>query len=753
MNITTKKGLLAGLVGLFAAGGMTQAVAQGGEAATGQSAIDEIIVTANKREQSLQDTAMAISALTSDTIEKRGLVGMDDYLRTLPSVNMQDRGAGQNSVVIRGITSTPQSDASGVGVYYGETPVTDLSNATGFGAASSGDLKLVDMERIEVLRGPQGTLYGSGSLSGTVRAIPISPNLDQVEGGLKVQVSQTGDQGDTNNMLEGVINIPIIEDELAIRAVAYRFDNSGYVENVAASQPVSPRLATAIAASGVARDRNDIGSDEYSGFRITSLWQPLEELEITLAYTQQKIEQNGIPEINLDLAGNDQQSRLGVGVGGNDDEFLSAEIDITNLVVKYDLGWASVTSSSSWLDYTAASELDFSHIRPGPYFSDGGANINTFVEELRLESRFDGALQFIAGVYFEDRENDSFATSLWSGDPALDPGPFVTATASDPIKQLAFFGELSYQITEQLTATVGGRHYDYDREQLSNLTFLGTPFPSSFLDKDESGNTFKANLSWSPSDDALIYGQWSEGFRLGGVQAPKPPTCDANNDGILDDVGFPVPDGIDADTTENFELGLKTTLLDSRVSLNAAVYRINWEGIPVNFALPSCSNFVILNAGKSKSEGVEIEVRAHLTEQLRIDFSTSYGSAELTEDASNIGVKGDDLPGSPDFNLSAGFEYGFTLSGYEGFARIDYSYVGEYFNRIVESGQPAGGYSQVNLRTGITINNLDIDLFINNLTNADDLTWVEEVSNRFTQSNRAYRLRPRVIGFNIGYRF
>lgn len=696
---------------------------------------------------------MSISALSGDTIEKRNLVSMGDYLPTLPGVNMQDRGAGQNSVIIRGIASTPQSDASGAGVYYGETPVTDLSNATGFGGASNGDLKLVDMERIEVLRGPQGTLYGSGSLSGTVRAIPVSPNLEQVEGKVVARYSNTGGRGDNNTMFQGAINLPLVADTLAVRAVAYRFDNSGYIKNVAASEPVSARLASAIAASGVARDRDDIGSDVYTGFRITALWQPMEELNLTLAHTQQDIEQDGIPEINLDLDGKDLQSRLGVGSGGGNSEFLSADINITNVVINYDFGWANITSSTSWLDYTTDSDLDFSHIRPGPYFSEGGATIKTFVEELRIVSEFNGAMQFIAGIYFEDRENDSFATSLWSGDPALDPGPFVSATASDPIKQLAFFGELSYQISEQFLVTVGGRHFNYDRDQLSNLTFLGTAFPSSSLEKDESGNTFKANLSWMPNDNSLIYGQWSEGFRLGGVQAAKPPTCDTDADGILDDLGVPVPNGIDADTTENFEVGLKASFADSRVVINTALYRINWEGIPVNFALPSCSNFVILNAGKSKSEGIELELLARLTDEFSLDVRTSYGNAELTEDASNIGVKGDDLPGSADFNFSAGLEYRFTLAGYEGFARMDYAYMGEYYNRIIETGVPAGGYSQVHLKTGITVNNLNIDLFVNNLTDADDLTWVEEVSNRFTLSNRAYRLRPRTIGLNFGYHF
>ena len=756
-KIIAKKTLLATFVGLFATtGAVQQAYGQDGEAAKAQGRIDEIIVTANKREQSLQNAALSISALSSDTIDKRGLVGMGDYLPTLPGVNMQDRGAGQNNVMIRGVASTPQSEESGVGIYYGETPVTNLTNSTGGGISGSGDLKLVDMERVEVLRGPQGTLYGSGSLSGTVRAIPNSPNLQQIEGKISALYSQTGDQGENNSMIQGMINIPLIEDKLAVRAVAYQFNNSGYIENVAASQPL-PNITTRVAQSGVARDRDDIGSDEYTGFRFTVLWQATDQLDITVAHTQQDIEQEGWPEVNLDLS-TEKQARLRTGLGGSSDEFLEANIDITNLVANYDLGWATVTSSSSWLDYATASELDISHLAflSGPHYNSNWRKVESFTEELRLVSQLDGPLQFIGGFYYEDREERGSLSWLWSGDPTLAPAfPRIVSLSSTPQEQKAFFGELSYDLTDQLTAKLGGRHYDYKRERLQNLFASGTHvIQDQFLTKEETGNSYKANLSWSPSDDTLIYGQWSEGFRLGGVQVDVP-SCDANNDGILDDVGFRVPEGIDSDTTENFELGLKTSLLDSRVVLNAAIYRINWEGIPVNFALPSCSASVTLNAGKSKSEGVEVEVQTHLAEHLRLDVSASYGEATLTKDAPNIGAKGDNLPASPDFNFSVGLEYGFNLAGYDAFARVDYAYVSEYFFRttVQPDDRPAGDFGQAHFKAGMTLNNFDIDLFIRNLTNADDLTWVEEVSNRFNNTNRVYRLRPRTVGFNVSYRF
>jgi outer membrane receptor protein involved in Fe transport len=174
--------------------------------------------------------------------------------------------------------------------------------------------------------------------------------------------------------------------------------------------------------------------------------------------------------------------------------------------------------------------------------------------------------------------------------------------------------------------------------------------------------------------------------------------------------------------------------------------------MPVGITLPSCSSTVRLNAAESKSDGVELEVQARLTENFQLDFSVSYGEATLTEDAVNIGVKGDNLPGSADYNISVGMEYGFILAGYETFIRGDYAYIGEYYHNVAETGEASGGYGQLNLKTGISVNAFNIDLFVNNLTNQDDFTWVESVLEAFG-SSRAYRLQPRTAGLNVSYQF
>ena len=415
-NSSKRKTVLAGLVGLFAAGGMTQAVAQGGEAATSQSAIDEIIVTANKREQSLQDTAMSISAIGNDEIYKKGLVSMEDYLGSVPGVSMIDRGVGRNAIIIRGISADPTFGDPTTGVYFGDTPVTGSSF---FGGNS--DIKLVDIERIEVLRGPQGTLYGAASLAGTVRNIPNQPNMEDIGGEIKLGLSAMAKEGSDGNSVVGTVNLPIIEEKLALRASAYRFENSGYIKNVAGSDAGKTAIANAFNAPELALNQDDIGASEYIGGRVALRWEPTEELDLTLTYLTQDLEQNGLPEVELQQ-GQYEQARLQLGpFAPKGSEGLVDDIDLTNIVLNYDFGWAILTSSSSWYEEDSARYTDLSVFTAFPFTQQPERRVDVFAEEFRIASQFDGPLQFIAGIYYEDIENVFDLTNFYAGDPSLNP--------------------------------------------------------------------------------------------------------------------------------------------------------------------------------------------------------------------------------------------------------------------------------------------------------------------------------------------
>ncbi len=739
--------------------------------------VEEIIVTATRRSTNIQDTAMSISALGSDAIEKRGLVEMEDYLRTVPGVSYQDRGAGSNTVVMRGIAVSPQTEQSSVGVYFGETSVTGLASYS----SGNADLKMVDIERVEVLRGPQGTIYGAGSMGGTVRVIPVAPNLEQMEGRVGAEYSNTGEAGGNNTMVQGVINLPLVENKLAVRGVAYRFDNSGYIDNIAASYTGKANNEIAKSYGAVARDRGDIGSSDYNGFRLTALWRPTDRLDITLGHTWQEIEQLGHPKVGLALPGEYSQTDLNTGQQGSDYPGMSNEINLTTLQIDYDVAKGSLVGISSWIESEGQYNQDTSNSFDGvPSDATMLRDYSVFTQEIRYASQFEGPIQILGGLYYEDRQQKIDYRISYTGDPGresdviADIAGFFPTPADAPagfmwdslsyfwlptfnVEQKAVFGELSYDLTEQVAITVGGRYFEYDRGETiiaGGSMFIGdlSTEVDSALDSRESGTNFKFNVSWKPNEDALLYAQWAEGFRLGGPQSPLPSICDSDNNGLVEtaDGGEISVGDIESDTLENYELGYKTSFANDRVSLNAALYRINWEGIPVNVLL-ACEYSTKVNAGKATSEGIEMESQVRLSDQLRLNLGVSYGEATLVADAtSSLGpyaVKGADLPGSSDFTLSSGLEYSFTVAGYEAFAQVDYAYVSEYYNNLGEIGDAAGDYHQIHLKSGLFIGNMTANIFVKNLTNADNLTWIDP----FT--SEGYRLRPRIIGMNISYAF
>ncbi len=298
-----------------------------------------------------------------------------------------------------------------------------------------------------------------------------------------------------------------------------RFDNSGYIKNVAASQP-TPGASTTLGLGGIARDQGDVGNDQYTGFRITTLWQPIESLEVTLAYTTQEIEQDGNPDVDLGLTGDYQQRRFGTGFEGSQRELLANDIDISNLVIDYDLGWGSFASSTSLINYSTAVKTDGTHFMKafGPAFADNPYSFDTktehevFIEELRLASNLNGPVQFVAGFYYEDRKKfASDFTYEWSGGSLEDPEHVIQIDINKSIEQKAFFGEINYAITDQWSATLGGRHFEYDGLQVQETTFFSAR-PDRITVQDDSGQNYKANLTYVVNDD--VFGLWSMGTRF-----------------------------------------------------------------------------------------------------------------------------------------------------------------------------------------------------------------------------------------------
>ena len=753
-------------VALAAAGLMSPLTSLGQEADDGdrgsgvdRSAIEEIVVTATKRAASLQDVPMSISALGGDEIARRGLDEMDDYLRAVPGTAFIDRGAGLSEIVIRGISTDAEFGAASTGpaaaVYFADVPITGLSN---FG--SSLDVKLVDMERVEVLRGPQGTLYGSSSLSGTVRNIPNAPNPDEFTARFATQYSNTGKHGGDNSMFEGMLNIPLVEDKLAIRAVGYHFNDSGYYDNHAGSDPAFSTEAASFGTSDLAIDQEEVGEKTTSGGRFIVLWEPTNELDVSLTYIQQKMDQDGSPQEWLPVGPYLQTNYQIADVLGGGSERLTVDFDISNLVIEYDLGWGSLLSSTSYTTVNSEHLYDGvgRALRGAPYPIQDLNDTEALAEELRLASTLDGPAQFIAGLYYEKSDTHRRQTAHFAGaDPALNPFPNPDPLGDpslllreDPIvdrEQIAAYGELSYELTKSLVATAGIRHFEYERRDryTSSGAFGGSPRD---LEGSDSDQTYRLNVSYSPNEHNMFYAQFAQGFRLGRTVGAHPPVCDLDNDGLID--GTDVSSGqefLPSDTIDSFELGGKVDLLsDERFRVNLAVFQNDWKNIPVTL-VPPCNFVRFVSQGEASVEGIEVETQLRINDGLLLMLGGSHVNTELKGDSS-LGSDGDRLPGSPEYNFNGRLHYRFQVANRDAFAQFEYLYVGGFYSDFAQATTEAGGYGQLDLRAGIALSeNWDVQLFVNNVNDSDGLTYVDHVD------LLAYRLRPRTIGIKFGFAY
>ena len=289
-----------------------------------QSVLEEIIVTAQRRgPERLQDVPMSLSVIDSESMRRNGMVEMNDYLRELPSTSFIDFGPGANNVIIRGIATNFFRDET-TGIYIGDTPITSL----GVPWSGDPDLKLVDIGRVEVLRGPQGTLYGEGSIGGTVRIVPAAPNPDRFESQVTSSFGVTEAEGGNNSTLEGMLNLPLLDGDAALRLVAYRHDNSGYYRNVAGSDADTSFWSEFFGVPAI--DKSDMGATTFSGWRAQLLWQPKPDLSIKLIALGQDIDQDGRPQGD-DRPERFHQARMSMHNGDGDSSVM--DFDLTSLEV------------------------------------------------------------------------------------------------------------------------------------------------------------------------------------------------------------------------------------------------------------------------------------------------------------------------------------------------------------------------------------------------------------------------------------
>lgn len=752
---------LAGLVSFAAAAAET-------ETAT----LSEVVVTADKRgEESIQSIPTTIQAISGDTLERKGAVEFADFSGQVAGLTYDDLGPGDKKYVIRGVTSTGPAT---VGVYYDEAVITGSNSNDGGGREP--DIRLFDLDRIEVLKGPQGTLYGASSMSGTIRYITKKPVLDKFEGYVQGEGSNTS-QGGGNWGINGALNLPIVDGALALRLVGWDVQNSGFIDDVRI--PAGPV--------------NNANWDRTEGGRALLRWAASDQLDIVASATVQTLKSGGssryTPAGALSFGDSPATPapaypRVPGGDLRNTDVTLSPwneTMEIFGVTGTYTLPAGVITATSNYFNRHIDFNFDSTPILiffgvPEQAITHQPQDRRIISSEVRYASKLDFPVNFVVGGFSQIEHNDFTVEVIKSNNLGLPNGPFSGLNSDDALsnpdgntffgrydnnilKQYAAFGEVTWAATDQLTALLGVRYFHSSQESFQAQThpfggFSGSPVGEQTNSFAGNKTTFKANLSYK-ADFGLLYATVSEGFRVGGTNAADLPF--ASN----------IPRTYDPDQLRNYELGIKSDFLDKRLRVNAAAYAIRWSNIQLATVDSTGAFPFVTNGGSASVDGFELESQMLLAPGLELDLTGTYENARLTANQPNdcfnpdgttcnpnVAYNGDHLPEVPRFLANAALSYSIPLT-----ATVTANFRGDIQYRDATNSQtnarsrfnvPLAPYTLVNLRAGVDWNEWNATVFVKNLT--DKRAQIDAISS--DQDPLALlTVRPRTVGLQVTRKF
>jgi iron complex outermembrane recepter protein len=717
---------------------------------TGQ--LQEIVVTAQKREERLQDVPFSVSAVSADVLDKSGAISLSDIAREVPGFTVNSVGPGQNQLIVRGLSSGG-GDAM-VGYYIDDTPI---SFSTNLYSTNAMDAALFDLNRVEVLRGPQGTLYGASSMGGTVKYVTNQPDFTGVHYTAKATVSDT-DGGGFNDEYDAMVNVPVISDTVALRAVAFYRDYDGYIDRY----PADPDNYLE-ALSGP--EEKNVNDEKSYGARLALAIKPLEGLTITPSAMYQRTDL-GAPFTFDDPPGtfdNPIQNRLVA-------EPYTDRAALYNLTATYDWSIVHVTSSTAYFDREVESIEDvskaiFFYIPPPSqtylypvswqnYFTN-----HDFTEELRVTTTV-GPVHALAGFFYEHATGQEWYNSPISagynaafGTPFPGQTTFFAGGIPQTDLQKAGFVDLDISLTSSLEATLGARYFDVSQTAGSYGAgvFNGGVSTSTYGTSSATGVTPKYGLSYHITSDAMVYATAAKGFREGGPTVGLPSLCD----GDLAKLGFTsTPTSYQPDLIWNYELGAKTQWLERRLTVNADVYYINWTQVQQQISLPTCGYDFTANFGNAVSKGTEFELTYDTGYALRFNVGGSYNEATLVSSVPGAqGQPGDTLEYAPKWSGNASAQYQRTLGpDLSSYVRLDVSATSRQFNNFdPESNyhvQP--GYSLANLRWGFARKAWQGALYVTNLLDKHAETALPlSYALDLPTTRRVGLNRPRTIGLDL----
>jgi iron complex outermembrane recepter protein len=818
-------------------------------AETGDSPVlQEVVVTANRREEDVLSIPYNISAISAQQIEASGVKDLQSLTRLVPGLVSADLGPRANStnsnLIIRGLNASDEGSnffGPNLAVPLVSTYIDDVPLFVNF--------NLTDIERVEVLRGPQGTLYGSGAVGGTVRLIRHKPDLRDFSASVTADTSGTRHSSGASYSFDGIINIPLGET-VALRANAGYSRLTGFIDGLHAArldktgQPLLADPANPLTSDYLYQQINGVDSFNSKYGRVSLLWKPDNRFNVLVDYTHQKDHSGGFSwqDVGFNYLTGDAIPRQRYTTHQLiPQQSLDRTLDIGAVTLSLDVGFATLTSSSSYYDNRYDDVVDISSTQQyyatrGPIYYGGypryaafnfdHSSDKSFVEELRLVSKTGGAWDYVAGVFYRDQKSSLTDPETLPGFAAWThlPGSagaynYYAGTAfntfadviaarngTDPallsptdlyynnlrhtrFHDRAIYGELTRHLTDKWQVTGGVRQFwqSYDQSETQVYPFAGAAFSDSGMDplgattsqqaKSYRSHIWKLNTSYEVTPAARAYATFSEGFRHGGANSFK--ICPPGSPGLggcetSQETAALIP--FQPDTAKNYEVGLKG-LIGGRIRYSASLYRVDWHNIQLDAFAPVTGIQIVVNGKDARSQGVELEVEAALTNNLSATLGGSYSDARLTDDfikANFVGRKDDRLPLVPKTQVTAALDYVVPLLQEREISfHVDAAYrsaVNTSVNSLQaktdpNTGNPViseniystnfrhlGGFTTFNAGVGFqATKEFKVRLYCNNVTNqAGITTWAVA---RQPEQSTEYVMRPRTAGVNLEYSF
>jgi iron complex outermembrane recepter protein len=710
--------------------------------------LQEVVVTAEKRSERLQDVPAAITAVSGESLDQMHLQGNADLAQRVPSLAFDVLSPGESTLTMRGLGTSYGLEPT-VAYYLNETPLDVRTD----GYTGAPDIDFFDVDRVEVLRGPQGTLYGSSSMGGAVRVLTVQPSFSAFAVNAEVGGSDM-DGGGLGYLAKSAVNIPLSADA-AVRVVGTYEHVPGYISRVIPGNFSEPHPTNDVLAE---RHINDV---DLTGARIIAAWKATDSFTITPSVVFSEIKAGNNSQYYTNLPDfttaayypSPQTSRLTVG----------------NLAMTYHMGFADLLSSTSLLyhdvDTCADFTLFFANVAPlygVPYPPNTPgtdcvtSNNEGFVQEFRLTSSAEQRLRWVAGAYFDHYRQHTIEltdSTAFADEIGLSETSNLYSFDQRVIdQQTAVFADLTYQITPKLEITAGERYYEL-RDSLENTQSGAFAAPSQpLVHARASGSSPRLVLSYHPVTDALVYATAARGYRPGGPNVGLP----SNIGCTLTNAYQPL---YEPDSVWNYELGAKTELWQHRLLVNVAAYLIDWENVQQAVTDPGCGSLFVANVGSARSKGFEGEVSLKPLDSLLLAVSGSYTNATFQSIAASFQgaaavSTGSPVPDVPRQKLNVAGEYTRPVGSYSAFLHVDWSHLGSVPTGFTYSDtRPA--YSALGAAVGFRRDHYEVSLYGHNLTNSNGILSIQQ-STVYSYGN-AFRTQistpPRTIGLNVSLHF